>query len=521
MKMNNGNPLTHALALLLCLCMMTTMASAADGMDEKGVIVPEEYAGLLILEDPALFMYLEEDVGTPTATNEPDTTDTPSPTDEPTPTQEPTPTNSPTEEPEQPAVQPQYDIGISVPTGWRSAATANATVSVADKNGTGWKKIEVLAPGKAWQDVTSDFASATSLSIEVSKNGTLKVRVTDPNDTQHEESKDVYCFDREAPIVTAGIRNVLLHVEAKDSLSGVAGIQVNGLLFTTLENGMLDVRMEELLNGYEKLGIRAFDYAGNFSDPVLIDNPYYAPEATAVPTKAPTATPKPTQKPSTGGSTATPTPTKKPGSAGASTTALPTVIPTATLEPTILHTLEPAVITATIAPTTDYISLEPGTPFKADSNMQTLDLLYSAHTNKQFITVQTRNGETYFLIIDYDKPIDEEANLYETYFLNLVDDRDLLAILGEDAMPTPEPTVVVATPEPTATPAPEPVKEPEKSNNSGMMLLIIALLAGGGALWYFKFRKGDGGKKQSSFDEYDFGDDDEDDEADEEEIEEE
>jgi hypothetical protein len=172
--------------------------------------------------------------------------------------------------------------------------------------------------------------------------------------------------------------------------------------------------------------------------------------------------------------------------------------------------------TATPAPA--YIPLGPGMPFQNGGNMQTLDMLYSAATNKQFITVQTRSGETYDLVIDYDKPIDEEAELYETYFLNLVDDRDLLSVLSEDEMPTPEPTVILATPEPTPLPTAVPVQEP-KSNESGgmgpMILLLVAVLAGGGALWYFKIRKGGSGsrKKQPSYQEFEFDDEDEDEPA--------
>ena len=54
------------------------------------------------------------------------------------------------------------------------------------------------------------------------------------------------------------------------------------------------------------------------------------------------------------------------------------------------------------------------------------------HTNKQFITVQDRDGNTFYIIIDYDKPLDEEGDQYETYFLNLVDTADLAA-LAEDS----------------------------------------------------------------------------------------
>ena len=56
----------------------------------------------------------------------------------------------------------------------------------------------------------------------------------------------------------------------------------------------------------------------------------------------------------------------------------------------------------------------------------TRDLLYDEHTNKQFITVQTSGGNTFYIVIDYDKPVDEEGEQYETYFFSVVDEADLL-----------------------------------------------------------------------------------------------
>ena len=143
---------------------------------------------------------------------------------------------------------------------------------------------------------------------------------------------------------------------------------------------------------------------------------------------------------------------------------------------------------------TEYVPIGPGQPFHSNGNMQTLDVLYSAATNKQFITVQSRAGQTYYLVIDYDKPIDEENEIYETYFLNLVDDRDLMSVLTEEEIvPTPTPEIIYVTPEPTTPPAPtaEPVVEPEKkkdNSSSMMMLLLIAVIGAGVAIWFFKFR---------------------------------
>ena len=110
-------------------------------------------------------------------------------------------------------------------------------------------------------------------------------------------------------------------------------------------------------------------------------------------------------------------------------------------------------------------------------------------------------------MIDYDKPIDEEADIYETYFLNLVDDRDLLALLSEDEKPTPTPTAA-----PTPTPTKEPVQtdetEPKQNGTVVAGALMLAIL-GGGAFWYLKQRKKKESKPQPSYDEYEDDEDDE------------
>ena len=166
----------------------------------------------------------------------------------------------------------------------------------------------------------------------------------------------------------------------------------------------------------------------------------------------------------------------------------------------------------TAEPETVYVPLGPGQPYKGEGNMQTMDMLYSASTNKQFITVQTRAGETYYMVIDYDKPIDEENDIYETYFLNLVDDRDLMSVVSEDEIqPTPTPQIVYVTPEPTQVPqqtTPIVVEDDGMDEMLPTILLIGGIAAIGGAIfWIMKKKKEDAARNVPDFDdEYEFED---------------
>ena len=78
--------------------------------------------------------------------------------------------------------------------------------------------------------------------------------------------------------------------------------------------------------------------------------------------------------------------------------------------------------------------LPEGEPIDDEGNAYTRDLLYDKATNKQFITVQTKSGNTFYIVIDYDAPINDEEEQYQTYFLNMVDEADLLALMDEAAV---------------------------------------------------------------------------------------
>ena len=163
---------------------------------------------------------------------------------------------------------------------------------------------------------------------------------------------------------------------------------------------------------------------------------------------------------------------------------------------------------------TEPITLEPGVGFIDEGNLVTRDLLYDKATNKQFISVQTSGGNTFYIVIDYDKPVDEDADLYETYFFSVVDEADLLAAMEAAGMEVPACACtdkcmagaintdcpVCATNmtecvgvEPEPVEDTEPVDDPEleqpedTGNSMGPILLILAIAAvGGGAGWYFK-----------------------------------
>ena len=156
-------------------------------------------------------------------------------------------------------------------------------------------------------------------------------------------------------------------------------------------------------------------------------------------------------------------------------------------------------------------TITPGEGFSEEGNLVTRGLLYDEHTNKQFITVQTSGGNTFYIVIDYDKPVDEEGEQYETYFFSVVDEADLLAaaeaagveqavcscsekceagaINTDCAVCSVNMSKCVGVePEPTETEEPAPEEaEPETGGNTGMLLAVLAVaLVGGGAAFYFK-----------------------------------
>lgn len=384
---------------------------------------------------------------------------------------------------------PMFTFKFSHTSDWSRQTQELLKITIVDVYQSGYSKVEVRIDNDAWDNVTGDVSN-NAYKLYVWKNCSVTVRVTDKAGTRHSCTKVIDFFDFENPTVDAGVRSTMLHVEAADRQSGVAGVKVNDLLFTTLIDGKLDVSLQEKLNAYEKLRVSCYDHAGNTSETVVLTNPYYL-----APTEQPTKEPE---------ATATPKPTKKPSSSSGSSS---TKKPQATTAPTATPVIEP-----TAAPMVTPYIVGPGQPYVNSGNMNTLDMLYASHTNKQFITVQTKNGETYYLVIDYDKPIDEDGDIYETYFLNLVDDRDLMDVIDEEDLPTPTPIpTAVPTVAPTTPPVIDDEPEPKETSNNGLILLAIVGLGGIGVGYFFMKKKHGPQNQPAQESEYDYDDDDEDD----------
>lgn len=126
------------------------------------------------------------------------------------------------------------------------------------------------------------------------------------------------------------------------------------------------------------------------------------------------------------------------------------------------------------------------TPFSVPGNGSLADDK-SGDSTKEFLTVQTKNGNTFFLVLD------RSSNKENVYMLSMIDEDDLAEFVTETKkQETEQPTVI--TPQPETKPAVEETeKEPEKESketNTGVLLAIALLaVAGCGGVYYFKVVK--------------------------------
>ena len=125
-------------------------------------------------------------------------------------------------------------------------------------------------------------------------------------------------------------------------------------------------------------------------------------------------------------------------------------------------------------------------PLTPEGNLTVVDdyqTIFSDGTAQQFITLVSKSGAYFYLIIDRAADGDQTA-----HFLNMVDEADLLALMDEEDIPEPEPE-----PEPAPEPEPLPEPEPEEGEDGAakfvLVLLVLAGIAGGGAYLWLKMQQ--------------------------------
>ena len=172
-----------------------------------------------------------------------------------------------------------------------------------------------------------------------------------------------------------------------------------------------------------------------------------------------------------------------------------------------------------------------GAALSPDGNLSLIDDIGSpTATGKQFITVESKNGNVFYLIIDRDDEGEETV-----HFLNQVDEADLMA-LTEEGETAEKPIVCSCTekcqagavniacevcmtnmsecvgkePEPMTPDEPEEPAEEKKGGAGAVLAVVLLLAAGGGAAFYFLVLKPKQGKKvPSDLDDFDLEDEEE------------
>lgn len=231
--------------------------------------------------------------------------------------------------------------------------------------------------------------------------------------------------DTKAPVLTARLSGETLHIEAKDEVSSVEAVYIDGHKVSYPKKGALDAPFRTYAGTGQYVSVYAVDYAGNKSDTVQVENPYY--KASPVVTN---------------------------------TTALPS-----------------GKITESVVPSQPH-------PFTPEGTGTTVDNTTESD-GKEFFTITTPDKNVFYLIIDRQR---QSENVYFLNAVTEDDLRSLTkkGNTNSDVSAVPAPQI---TSKPETIPEPGPKSQPEKGSNSTLIFVLLAVVAAGGTGYYFKIYK--------------------------------
>ena len=211
--------------------------------------------------------------------------------------------------------------------------------------------------------------------------------------------------DTVPPSLEASLTDGKVQIEAADDNSGVEAVYIDENRVNSLTDGKASVILKDYAGKEKSVSVYAVDYAGNHSETVKFDNPYY----TESKPEAQTST-KPAQTQSAG----TAAQTKPSGSSGGSTNTASGNAGNASAE------------NSGNADTGDTqeenTSSIPEGAFTPDGSASVLDEAQETADDKQFYTITTEAGNVFYLIID------GKRDSQNVHFLNGVTEADLMAL---------------------------------------------------------------------------------------------
>ena len=204
--------------------------------------------------------------------------------------------------------------------------------------------------------------------------------------------------DTVPPSLEASLTDGKVQIEAADDNSGVEAVYIDENRVNSLTDGKASVILKDYAGKEKSVSVYAVDYAGNHSETVKFDNPYYTES-------------KPEAQTQSAGTAAQ---TKPSGSSGGSTNTASGNAGNASAE------------NSGNADTGDTqeenTSSIPEGAFTPDGSASVLDEAQETADDKQFYTITTEAGNVFYLIID------GKRDSQNVYFLNGVTEADLMAL---------------------------------------------------------------------------------------------